>query len=240
MTTQGVEYRSGGKRFLVLNYGDKYFDDVAPQHTVVEYWHEHWRGSGNVIGFVERKTAIAVGQHAYWLGPDQYFSVFGEVVHLDGGSGIVFTTKAYKPQKLWGGPVEDWGRLRYIDGCTDSLLIPPVKFGDPCLNALYFPPGINQTQHTHPSLRAGLVIRGKGECVTPSAKTPLEPGVCFIIETDGLHYFRTPEDQSMTVIAFHPDSDMGPKDDDHPMVNRTIVDGVSAKDIPEIQTKSLR
>ena len=30
----------------------------------------------------------------------------------------------------------------------------------------------------------------------------------------------------MCVIAYHPDSDFGPTDDDHPMVNRTIVDGV--------------
>lgn len=232
-----MDYQSGGKRFLVLNYGDRYFDNVPPQNTRVEYWHEHWSGGGNVIGFVERKTAIAVGPRAYWLEPHMYFSVFGDKVHLDGGSGIVFTTDKYVPQFLFGGPVEDWGRLKYIDGCTDSLLIPPVKFGDPCLNALYFPENINQTEHVHPSLRAGLVIRGQGECVTPHARTPLEPGVCFIIETDGLHYFRTEAGKSMTVIAFHPDSDMGPKDDDHPMVNRTIVDGVSASKIEAIRTK---
>jgi hypothetical protein len=52
-----------------------------------------------------------------------------------------------------------------------------------------------------------------------------------------LHYFKTPADSSMTVIAYHPDSDVGSKDDDHPMVNRTIVDGVSAAKIDEIRTK---
>jgi hypothetical protein len=235
-----MEYRSGGKRFLVLNYGDKYYDDVQPQCTAVEYWRDRWRGSGNVIGFIEKRASLSWGERAYWLDDNTYFSIYGERIFLDSGSGIIFNTRQYKPQQMFGGPVEGWGRLRYIDGCTDSLLIPPVKFGDPCLNALYFPSGINQTQHTHPSLRAGLVIRGRGECVTPSARTRLVPGVCFIIETDGLHYFRTPDNEQMTVIAFHPDSDMGPKDDDHPMVNRTIVEGVSASKIPEIQTKSLR
>jgi Cupin domain len=232
-----MNYESGGKRFLVLNYGDRYEDRVAPQFTEVTYWHDNFVGAGNFVGFVERDTAIAVGVQAYFLKAGMYFSCSYPRVFLNEGSGIIFRTKTYVPQFLFGGPVEDWGRLKYIDGCTDSLLIPPVKFGDPCLNALYFPPGINQTQHTHPSLRAGLVIRGRGECVTPEARTPLEPGVCFIIETDGLHYFRTPEDSSMTVIAFHPDSDMGPKDDDHPMVNRTIVEGVSASKIDAIRTK---
>jgi hypothetical protein len=40
----------------------------------------------------------------------------------------------------------------------------------------------------------------------------------------------------MDVIAWHPDSDFGPEDDDHPMVNRTIVDGVSAAKIADIRT----
>lgn len=41
----------------------------------------------------------------------------------------------------------------------------------------------------------------------------------------------------MDVIAYHPDSDFGPQDEDHPMVNRTIVDGVSASKLEAIRTK---
>jgi hypothetical protein len=41
----------------------------------------------------------------------------------------------------------------------------------------------------------------------------------------------------MDVIAFHPDSDFGPEDENHPMINRTIVNGVSANAIDEIKTK---
>jgi hypothetical protein len=135
-----------------------------------------------------------------------------------------------------GGPIEAKGRLRYIDGCTDSLLIPPVKKGDPCLNHLHFPSGINQTMHTHPSMRVGVVARGKGECVSPEGHTALVPGTVFIIHEDGEHCFRT-FGASMDVIAYHPDSDFGPQDEDHPMVNRTIVNGVSAKEIEAIRTK---
>ncbi|MCG8366941.1 MAG: hypothetical protein MJA27_26860 [Pseudanabaenales cyanobacterium] len=57
----------------------------------------------------------------------------------------------------------------------------------------------------------------------------------FIIPTDGRHSFFT-DDNEMDVIAYHPDSDTGPTHDDHPMINRTIVDGVSAADIDEIRT----
>ena len=41
----------------------------------------------------------------------------------------------------------------------------------------------------------------------------------------------------MDVVAYHPDSDTGPTHDDHPMLNRTIVEGVSARDIDKIRTK---
>lgn len=166
-----------------------------------------------------------------------YACIPGEsLLHAPVGSGIVITRIDYEGMFSLGGPVEPWGRLRYIDGCTDSLLIPPVKMGDPCLNALFFPAGTDQTQHTHPSMRVGMVIRGSGECVTPDELIPLFPGQVFIIHQDGLHKFRTFTD-SMTVIAYHPDSDFGPQDENHPMINRTIVDGVCANELDEIRTK---
>ena len=41
----------------------------------------------------------------------------------------------------------------------------------------------------------------------------------------------------MNVVAFHPDSDFGATDINHPMINRTIVDGISANSIDSIRTK---
>jgi quercetin dioxygenase-like cupin family protein len=147
----------------------------------------------------------------------------------------VISREGYKGFFHLGGPIEGKGRLRYIDGCTDSLLIPPVLRGDACFNLLYFPPSIQQTTHTHPSIRAGIVARGRGVCKTPQGDISLVAGMIFLLDPDAPHGFWTEQD-SMTVIAYHPDSDFGPQHDDHPMLNRTIVDGTSARYRPDIQT----
>lgn len=135
-----------------------------------------------------------------------------------------------------GGPIEKTGRLRYIDGCTDSLLIPPWRRGKACLNLLHIPPGVEQTMHTHPSDRIGVVVSGTGQCVTPEGTVDLVPGMIWRIPADGLHRFRT-EGESVLIVAWHPDSDTGPTDDDHPMIRRTLVDGVSAAEIDAIRTR---
>jgi hypothetical protein len=195
------------------------------------------------------------------LPKDTYFSIHGNFCLRGEFKAVaieVFNEKGefkrnkFKAYTTIGGVVEDKGRLKYIDGCTDSLLIPPVKKGDPCLNHLHFPKNITQTPHTHPSHRIGLVIRGRGECVTPFGTLPLEEGVIFVIkEYDGkekskgldgkeyeagTHKFDT-KNSSMDVIAFHPDSDFGPEDEFHPMINKTIVNGISANKLEEIKTK---
>ncbi len=121
-----------------------------------------------------------------------------------------------------GGPVEDQGRLRYIDGCTDSLLIAPVILGAPCLNLLHIPAHTRQSRHTHPSFRAGLIVRGHGICSTPGGDHPLEPGLPFLIPENALHSFHTAE-EDLLVIAYHPDSDFGPTHEVHPMLNRTYL-----------------
>jgi hypothetical protein len=59
----------------------------------------------------------------------------------------------------------------------------------------------------------------------------------FCIHANGVHKFQTPYGQDLRVLAFHPDSDFGPTHQFHPMLNRTMVDGVSASLIPTIQTK---
>lgn len=135
-----------------------------------------------------------------------------------------------------GGPIEKTGRLRYIDGCTDSLLIPPWRRGEACLNLLHIPAGVEQTMHTHPSDRIGVVVSGTGQCVTPDGTVDLVPGMIWRIPADGLHRFRT-EGDSVRIVAWHPDSDTGPTDDDHPMIRRTMVDGVSAANIDAIRTR---
>lgn len=186
-----------------------------------------------------------------------YFACPG-ACRVEGGAGIVVSVPnatsrrwmSNRPLFSIGGPVEvgaygsGEGRLPYIDGCTDTLLIHPVVCGAPCLNHLHFPSQIYQTKHTHPSGRVGMVIKGTGRCIavpsdTNSAATvtPLTPGTVFVIPKDSIHAFETGEDDDLDVIAFHPDSDFGPTPLNHPMLNRTYVDGVSAAEMSEIQTK---
>lgn len=159
----------------------------------------------------------------------------------EGGMGFLALRLGYMGIRLVGGPVEDVGRLRYIDGCSDTLLVsPPVK-GDPCFNLLHFPVGITQTKHTHPTVRAGMIHRGVGRCITEEGESPLLPGHVFLLAPDAVHAFLTDaHPRGMTLTVYHPDSDFGPTHEDHPMLNRTIVGGVSAKGIDAIRTKEIR
>ncbi len=139
-----------------------------------------------------------------------------------GGSGLIIILPGYRGLRQIGGPLEPSGRLRYIDGCSDTLLSCPPRLGEPCLNHLHIPPQIHQTPHTHPSARIGIILNGTGECRTSDRVYPLQPGMGWYIPTGCLHSFFT-RDEALDVIAWHPDSDFGPRDDDHPMINRTVI-----------------
>ncbi|WP_019498188.1 cupin domain-containing protein [Pseudanabaena sp. PCC 6802] len=168
-----------------------------------------------------------------------YFSLPG-VGLIDGetSSGIVITPLKFQGVFSIGGPIEPVGRFAYIDGGTNSLLIPPVYRGDPSFYALYFPPAVDQTLHTHTSYRIGAIVRGSGVCETPDGITELKPGIIFFIPSDRPHKFRTNED-SLVLVVFHPDSDTGFTHEDNPMLRRTMVDGISAAQLPDIHTTVL-
>eukprot|EP01084_Bolivina_argentea_P281052 480814_1 len=153
-------------------------------------------------------------------------------------SGIIINQNNYNGIFNIGGPIEHIGRLRYIDGCTDSLLLHPTMYGDPCLNVLYFINNLRQTPHTHPSFRCGVVIDGYGHCKLENNITiELNKDSVFYIPRNVLHSFETDQHNKLTILAYHPDSDFGPKHHEHPMINRTIVNNVSASYIDSIHTK---
>jgi quercetin dioxygenase-like cupin family protein len=159
---------------------------------------------------------------------DRVFAVTGDLIEIHTDRGIpadlyLIFIEGYTGQNVLGVKVEEKGRLKYIDGCTDSLLVYPPRLGDPALNHLHFPPGIDQTFHTHPSIRVGIVYRGHGVASFPDGEHELAEGDIFILEVGEEHRFRT-SDSTMDIIAFHPDSDTGPTDEDHPMINRTIIE----------------
>ena len=122
-----------------------------------------------------------------------------------------------------GGYVEEIGRNRYIDGCSASLLVMPPRRGDPCVNHLHILAGTVQTEHHHPSDRIGMVVRGRGlahhEAGPPMV---LYPGRAWRILAGERHRFET-RGEALDVLVFHPDSEWGPTDEAHQMLDATII-----------------
>lgn len=222
---------------LKTGYLSELCDQKFP--TALYAWKEdsfQFSNEGTHFGYVFQGNPLLKTNLGNFPLQEKMFFCVPNAFLIEGGEGIVITRIGYKGMFNIGGKLEEEGRLRYIDGCRDTLLIPPILKGDPCLNALYFPRKITQTPHTHPSVRVGIVAKGKGECVTPEGIFPLIAGQAFIIPPEALHSFNTYDDE-MIVIAYHPDSDFGATHEEHPMINRTMVAGVSAAKIDEIRTK---
>ncbi len=188
---------------------------------------------GNMYGFCTKGTFVIHSEDTWTIGTNDFFSLKTPIqdnTHIEMmEDGQLFVIVRYGFRGIdMVGKSEKNGRLSYIDGCTDSLLIMPPRLGDPCLNYLHFPMGIDQTQHLHPSIRMGIVIGGKGEAFQkPDGKQKgweedLSKGMMFCLEEGEVHSFRTAENY-MDIIAYHPDSDFGPTDIDHPMLNRTYI-----------------
>lgn len=187
------------------------------------------------------------------------------VLNASGGTAMIVERMHFKGYPTIAGPLEETGRLKYVNGCTDSLIIPNEKKGDPCLNHLHIPAGIDQTFHDHPSSRIGVIFKGAGVCLTPTdgfdlnAMVPLpfadvedrainpksvvgwdrhelEEGMGWYIPTGLLHSFHT-EEKALDVLAWHPETESGPTDEDHPMSNRTMINDVPASQIDSIRTR---
>ena len=236
------DYRIGGFSAFRHEHGRTIpLDRQFPSYLTTVYGDQELAWGDTHFIYAEEDSELLHGNRRYPLYAGMYASAPGSC--LFSGRGIVVSREDWLGFFHLGGPVEHHGRLKYIDGCTDSLLVPPVRFGDPCLNLLYFPPDIDQTAHTHPSDRIGMILSGRGRCHAwrdedgEEETIDLIAGMVFCIHTDGRHKFSTPYGLDMRVLAYHPESDFGPRDEDHPMINRTIVDGTSAAKIDAIRTR---
>ncbi len=182
-------------------------------------------GEGTHTGLVLSGRAILSwgGEH-YPLREGMYFCAPGSMVLTCQESSKALVISKADAVGLFqiGGPIEAHGRLRYIDGCTDSLVLSPPRLGDPCLNHLHIPAGTQQSAHVHPSVRVGAIVRGSGICRGEEGEFPLDAGLGWVIPAGYRHSFHT-TDHSLDVLAWHPDSDFGPTDEDHPMINRTVL-----------------
>ena len=144
----------------------------------------------NVMGYVVSGTAVINTPNIRAsISERGFFSSPGPVgIEIIGDAQVVTIERlGYRGPEIIGN-TEDKGRLSYIDGCSDSMLVPPCRMGDAVLNLLHFPPGILQTQHTHPSIRLGIVAKGEGIAWYEGAtdKNPWEkaliPGAVFCLE----------------------------------------------------------
>lgn len=184
-------------------------------------------GSSCWVLVTEGEAVAELGRDRFNLGAEHYFTAPAPAsVAADAGLAIVLTD--YRSVRQLGGPLELSGRLRYVDGCSDTLLVCPPRLGEPCLNHLHIPAQTDQSEHSHPSLRVGVIARGRGVCRTPAGDVPLTQGLGWLIPSGLRHSFIT-RDQALDVFAWHPDSDFGPTDEDHPMINRTLLSQSSKK-----------
>jgi quercetin dioxygenase-like cupin family protein len=221
----GELFCDNDSRFPSYIYG---FENISQKNK--DKTNYTFNDSGTLFGFVESGILFIKTQKISWpVSTGQWFCIPEKKVDLTiAKNSRVFITqrKDYNGLQSMGGPIESEGRLKYIDGCTDSLLVSPPLLGDPCLNLLHFPPEINQTMHTHPSSRTGIVASGEGFCVTENSEFNLKPGMIFYLPKNTKHNFKTEVDKNLNVISYHPDSDWGPTHELHPMINRTWVNGL--------------
>jgi quercetin dioxygenase-like cupin family protein len=226
-----VDKLSDGSQRTSTIYGFETFSEENKNRAQAEISEQ----SGAIYGFVSEGVVYLTDKDddgfRVRLKKGQYFAVSAPLV-LDFSPSVPTRVVAvhatdFIPYRTFGGPIEPKGRLRYIDRCSDSLLVAPPRLGDPCLNLLHFPAGIHQTPHTHPSVRCGAIASGNGYCINgDGVKIDLKAGMVWVIPVDVVHSFHTGDsNDELNVIAYHPDSDWGPVDENHPMLNRTWVGG---------------
>jgi mannose-6-phosphate isomerase-like protein (cupin superfamily) len=219
----GFDYRYGAETIRVATFtgGEAELAADAGHYMIVQ----------------EGEIRVEAGGRTHLFDAGCYGSFFGAARVTGEGSALLVSTAGYRSQTLVGGPVEEFGRLRYVDGCTTSLLLPPPVRGEPCLNFMHLPCQIAQTMHTHPSFRVGLILSGNGKCEAVDAVHSFAPGTVFFIPEDTPHSFQS-QDETLRIVIYHPDSDCGPTHTDHTMLNRTFVEGQSAQNLTAIHTQS--
>ena len=188
------------------------------------------RGATRWVLIADGPCAVQAPQGQFVLAAGM-FAVLPDCGQLSGGRGLLIETAETLGVFQIGGPPEQLGRLRYIDGCTDSLLVCPPRLGLPCLNHLHLPSHTRQSHHSHPSDRVGIIARGRGRACMDDHRIELHAGMGWWIPARTAHHFETDGD-TLDVLAWHPDSDFGPTDQAHPMVNRTLLSAQGPRSEP--------
>jgi mannose-6-phosphate isomerase-like protein (cupin superfamily) len=130
----------------------------------------------------------------------------------------------YKPWQRMA-EINEWTTLPYVNGCSTTQLLPPIRKGDPTFQLLRIPPHTSeQAHHIHSTARIVYVYSGRGQSVVGqegAVKTePLLPGYVMVLDKMVPHHFVTGE-EPLVVIPLHIFSSTGLDEHDHPMMNGT-------------------
>ena len=164
--------------FMQIYTNENFRVDISETEIMVVNCSDLEIDSGALYGFFSFSAGMIWTESSKWLSVNSsaYFSLSGKsrvICQKPYTKNFFICVKNEKPFFHLGFLEEGEGRLKYIDGCTDSLLISPVKRGMPCLNHLHFPKHTEQTFHTHPSYRAGIVAYGSGVAARSPATGPI-------------------------------------------------------------------
>ena len=171
-----------------------------------------------------KTTDVCFYMDACWGGgtPSPAFTVGGFMPPDRYRKALVIPTSFEFPKTA--GYIEDKGRNQYINDCSASLLVLPPKKGNPCINHLHLIPDVVQDEHTHPSDRIGLVVRGKVKvvCETWPMGEMVAEGDAWYLPAGEKHHFET-GDEVCDIMVYHPDSEWGPTNESHQMLDATIL-----------------
>jgi mannose-6-phosphate isomerase-like protein (cupin superfamily) len=121
--------------------------------------------------------------------------------------------------------INDWTTLPYINGCSTTQLLTPIRKGDPTFQLLRLPPHTSEQQHhIHSTARIVYVQSGRGYSVIGASgkheTIDLTPGTIILLDKMVPHHFVT-EDEPLVVLPLHIYSSIGQSEWDHPMFNGT-------------------
>lgn len=121
---------------------------------------------------------------------------FGFVLSVDGDQGLSQITNHNSSMKF----------VKYKAGGIENCLIWPSFIAQPTLNILHMKRNVSQKNHHHTSPRINIVIDGSAFCHLGKKTIELSKGSVVLVKTNEHHDFFT-KDESMTFVAFHPDSE---------------------------------
>ena len=193
-------------------------------YTKGRYMSDYFVGTSYLMG---KNSSISINDGGYSVSGTNFagqtgnlFTVYDESTFVH----IKFYGLSMNDERLFVPHGNPKGNLSYMDGGTNTTAVNPGRLGLPVINYVHFPAGMEQTLHTHPSQRIGLILSGKGLIeLDKGVMFPIKEGDCFVMERNVLHNFMCNQGEDVTLFVFSPDSGTGQTDEINPLKVRTYV-----------------